>query len=205
MAFTQVSIEVSKRENGKFAKVGNVNIFVPVIPQDILPIIASAEIEKNEKGEDVYQDGIPVFKDKRANWIQDAILAAVKMQARNKLESGTATLKSGAKIAEDWDELTAEGTRGPGAANALAKEFRETFSAWVAKQGLSEKASATLVQFVSNKAALSLQPQANKDKVKARLDAFAESLSSEDMEKFMKPLESIMEACEESADAMDEL
>lgn len=201
--FQKVPMEISKsgdKKGDKRVKVGEVEIFVPFL-KDIAAIVAGAEQKKNEKGEPEFEDGIPVYSDEKADWIQSAILMQVKAQARNKLQPGTVSLKADQKIPENWEELCAEGTRGPGAGLKLLQDFKRAFSEWVAKQGLSEAASAALVAFVSNRNALTFQTTETKKKVSARLTAFAESLSEEDMERFMKPLTAATEACEETAAA----
>lgn len=201
-AFTPVTIAVSKSAgNGKpREKIGDQIIYVPTL-KDVISFVTS-EVKKDEKGQDVAEEGLPVYVDDKANWLQGAILAAVKAQARNKLIPGTATVKDGQKIAETWEELCAEGVR-DGSGLALAREFKAAFGEWVAKQGLSEAAANTLITLVGNKAALTLQQQGTKDKVKARLEAFAESLPEDKVEKFMRPLEAAVNACSETEDAMD--
>ena len=157
--FTKVNIEVSKRnekKGEKSVKIGDIAIYVPIL-KDLLPFIGS-EIKKDEKGQEIYEDGLPVYESDEANWIQNALLAQVKAQARNKLEPGTVNLKEANKIPENWAELIAEGTRGPGAALEIARQFKSAFSTWVSKLGLSESASNTLNTLISNKAALALQP-----------------------------------------------
>jgi hypothetical protein len=200
MAFTKITIDVSKKQNGKFEKVGEQAIHVPVL-KDVIPFITS-EIKQDDKGNEVFEDGIPVYVSDEANWVQGAILAAVKAQARNKMVPGTATVKDGLKIAESWEELCAEGVR-DGSGLALAREFKKEFEAWVQKQGLSEGAANTLITLVGNRAALTLQQQATKDKVKARLEGFANDLDPEKLEKFMRPLEAATNACSAAADSMD--
>lgn len=202
MAFQQVTIDVSKKVNGAFQKVGEQNIFVPLLADAMKYVGAS--IKKDEKGNDIIEDGIPVYDSDEANWIQGAILAAVKAQARNKMVSGTANLKEGQKIATDWAELCAEGVR-DGSGLALAREFKASFADWIAKQGLSEAAANMLVTLVSNKAALQLQTQATKDKVKARLEKFADEQNAETVEKFMRPLQSAIDACSATDDPLADL
>lgn len=196
MAFQKMTIEVSKKENGKFAKVGEQTIHVPLLA-DVIPFITSA-VKKDDKGQEIMEDGIPVYEADQANWLQGAILAMVKAQARNKMVPGTANLKDGNKIAETWEELCAEGVR-DGSGLALAREFKATFAEWVAKQGLSEAAANTLITLVGNKAALALQQDTTKAKVKARLESFAESLDAEKLEKFTRPLESALSTCDAAA------
>lgn len=199
MAFAQVKIDVSKKENGKFNKVGEQTIYVPLLA-DILQFVTSP-IKKDEKGNEVMEEGIPVYESDEANYVQGALLASVKAQVRNRMIPGTATLKDGQKIPTTWAELCAEGVR-DGSGLALAREFKATFADWVKTQGLSEAASNTLVTLVSNKSALALQNEGVKAKVAARLGAFAESLSPEALEKFMRPLEAATEATQ-ATEAVD--
>lgn len=202
----KITIDVSKKVevNGKgvFKKVGDMIISVPPL-SDCIQYVTSP-IKRDEKGAEVEEEGLPVYEADEANWIQSAILAAVKAQARNKMVSGTATLKDGLKIAETWAELCAEGVRG-NAGLQLARDFKAAFTDWIGKQGLSEAATATLTTLVSNKAALQLQVPATKAKVQARLEAFATSLEAADLEKFQRPFESAMASCEATADALADL
>lgn len=199
MTFAQVKIDVSKKENGKFAKVGEQTIFVPTLA-DIFAYVNSP-IKKDEKGNEIIEEGLPVYESDEANYVQGALLASVKAQVRNKMVSGTATLKDGQKIPTTWAELCAEGVR-DGSGLALAREFKAAFADYVSKQGLSEAAASTLVTLVSNKAALSLQNEGVKAKVAARLAAFAESLDAAALEKYMRPLEAA-QAATEASEAVD--
>ncbi len=202
MSFQSIEMEINKRENGKFAPLGKQTIFVPLL-KDILPFV-TADIAKDDKGVDKWEDGLPVYVADEANWVQGAIYAMAKMQARNKIQKDTAILKEGAKIAETWAELCAEGERGNGAALALAREFKTAFADWIAKQGISEGAQNALITLVSNKAALQTQNSGTKEKVSKRLEAFSDSLEVATLEKFQRPIESAMEACK-TVDALAEL
>jgi len=204
--FQKVTMDVSKKikdaqGNGLFSKVGEATIFVPLL-KDITPHVV-ADIKKDDKGADVFEDGVPIYVTDEANWIQGAILAMVKAQARNKLKSGTAELKDGNKIPENWEELCAEGVR-DGAGLALARECKTAFGEWLATQGLSEAAANTLNILFGNKNALATQDSAVKAKVKARILAFGESLTPELAEKYARPVTNVLEACEsESVSAAD--
>lgn len=188
----QITIDVSKKVNGKFAKQGEVAITVPTL-EDILPFITS-----KVTGE---EDGLPVYEAVEANWVQGAILAMVKAQARNKLVSGTATLKDGLTIATDWASLVAEGVRGGGEALAIAREAKAAFADWMAKQGKSEAATNAVVALFSNKTALTLQSATNKGKVKAYVESFAESLDEAALERLGKPIEGVLASCEATEEA----
>jgi len=207
MSFQQVTMDVSKKVkdaqgNGVFQKVGEANIYVPLL-KDVIPFI-TAEIKKDEKGAEVYEDGVPVYASDEANWVQGAILAMVKAQARNKLKSGTADLKDGNKIPENWEELCAEGVR-DGAGLALARECKNAFADWVSKQGLSEAAANMLNIMFGNKNALSTQDSSVKQKVKARIMQFGESLTDEQIERYTRPMNSVLEACDTATVTADDL
>lgn len=191
-------IEVSKTvEAGpnkrQRVKVGEVAIVVPTI-EDVLEFVGAAKVTGEE-------DGLPVYSDDRANWLQSAILSYVKAAARNKLEPGTATVKDGLKIATNWEELTAEAERGGnGAGLKLYAEVKALFADWASKQGKSQAAVNTLVGLFNNKQALALATADTKAKVKPYYEAFAASLSEEDLEKYSRPLESILETCDSAAE-----
>jgi hypothetical protein len=193
-----IQMDVSKKVNGKFAKQGEVTITVPTLA-DVIAFVTSP-IKKDEKGVEIVEDGLPVYEDDKANWVQSAILAAVKAQARNKLVSGTATLKEGNTIPTDWDGLLAEGVRGGGEALAIAREAKNLFAEWMAKQGKSEAATNAVVGLFSNRQALALQSATNKGKVKAYVESFAESLDEAALERITKPVEAVLAACEDTAE-----
>lgn len=199
MTFKQATIEVSQRVNGKFQKLGDMVIHCPLL-SDALPFMGSP-IKKDEKGVEIDEEGIPVYESDEANWVQSAILSAVKAQARNKLVPKTATVKEGLKIPETWAELCAEGTRGQGEGLVIAREAKQSFGEWLAKQGLSEAAQTTLNTLFANKQALALQSPATKGKVKARIESWAESIEDPAiLERFTRPLNAIIEACDAAAE-----
>lgn len=184
----QITIDVSKKINGKFAKQGEVSITVPLL-EDVVSKVAAAKVTGEE-------DGLPVYDSEEANWVQGAILAMVKAQARNKLVSGTATLKEGLSIASDWAGLVAEGVRGGGEALAIAREAKTSFAEWMGKQGKSEAATNAVITLFSNRQALALQSEVNKGKIKAYVEAYFETLDEAQGERFMKPVQAVLDACE---------
>lgn len=182
-----IVMPVSKKINGKYEKQGEVAIVVPML-EDILPHVAGAKVTGEE-------DGLPVYDNDPANYVMSAILAYVKMNARNKLKPGTAELKDGQKIPTNWDELCAEGERGGnGAALQLAREVREAFARWVSTLGKSAAAQAVICGYFNNKTALQLADATNKGKMSAYIEQFAASLDEETLERYARPLENISEA-----------
>lgn len=195
MTFAKQTVEVNRKEataNGaKYSKVGEFVVSVPLL--DELGIDAKINDEKTKEA----NDGLPVYDDDRMDWVFRAMVAQAKAQARNKLVSQTATLKEGAKIAENWAELTAEGQRtGNAAALQLVKEIKDNFAKFVATLGKSQNAQQTLNQLFGNKSALALQPAGVKAKMKGYVEQFAGTLEPEQAEKYAKYLESVDTACD---------
>jgi hypothetical protein len=182
-----VVMPVSKNVNGKYVKQGEVAIVVPTL-EDVMPFIGS-KITAEE-------DGLPVYEADEANFVMSAILNYVKMNARNKLVSGTAEVKPGLKIPTNWAELCAEGERGGnGAALQLAREVRETFNKWLATTGKSQAAQAKIAGYFGNKQALLLANPGDKEKMAGYIEQFAAQLEEAELDRFARPLENITEAC----------
>jgi hypothetical protein len=196
MAVTSLNAKTKKRE-----PVGEVVIHVPLL--DELGIKADQLIDADKKP--VFDDdGLPVYADDKYNFAQNAIYAAVKAQARNKLEAGTATLKAGATISTNWDELTAEANReGSGAALVLYRELKTLFSTYINSTTKSAGAKAMIINLFGTKNALIAQDAVNKGKMKAYVAEFATTLTPETLAKYMKPLEAVTALCDTTTDAED--
>lgn len=198
--FSAVQIEVNKKVSGKYEKVGAVNIFVPLLAA--FGLSAASAVDK--EGKALIEDGLPVYQTEEANWLQGAILAQVKAQARNKLVSGTANLKDGAKIAENFAELCAEGDRaGNGAALQAIRDLKALFAKWVASLGKSAAAQSLLIGLFGNKQALAIQTDDNKAKMQQYVTDFAESLTEDQLTVGSKYLNSLLEVCSTTIDADD--
>lgn len=183
-------LDVSKKVDiggkNEYSKVGEI-----VVP---IPSLEAFGIQAKVK--EVGEDGLPVYEDEKLDWLFYAAVASAKMQARNKLISGTAELKEGQKIASNFDELTAEGERkGNAEALKLAKEVITSFSAYVQGLGKTAQTMAMLVGLFRNKQALSLQPDVAKEKMKGYISAYAQTLEPADLERYSKYLTSVEEAC----------
>lgn len=197
MQAIQMSVSKKDASLGKHVSVGEVTIHVPMLSD--LGIEAEAQLD--DKGQAIVEDGIPVYKDDKHNWVQNAIYAQVKAQARNKLVSGTATLKPGVTIATDWAGLTAEGGGNSGEGLAKVREVKALFAAWAKTLGKSDNAQATMNMLFGNKAALALQTEENRAKIEAYVGEFATTLEAAQLERYMSYLDSVIEACKaETAD-----
>ncbi len=186
-------MEVSQKENGAYVAKGKIEVFYPTL--DELGLNITAEKEDDE--------GFPVYSDEKVQYVFDAVLAAVKAQARNKLVSGTATLKPGLSIASSVEELLESGGN-KGDALAAVREFLAAFKAWLPKTGKSEKVQAAVYELARNKASVMLQADDKKQKFAQYLADFAQTLTEEQAARFTRPLLALNEACE-AGDALDDM
>ena len=187
------TMEVSKKENGAYAKVGEITVYYPLLSE----LGLNVEPAKND------EDGFPIYADEKVQYVFDAVLAAVKAQARNRLVSGTATLKPGLTIASTVEELLESGGN-KGDALAAVREFLAAFKAWLPKTGKSEKVQSAVYELARNKASVALQSDDKKAKFAVYLAGFAETLNAEQVARFSRPLLALNEACE-AGDALDDM
>lgn len=210
---------VSKKEdvNGKneYVKKGEVEVFYPLLSElgfNVEPIMETVtEISKDANGNEVKKpveivkeddDGFPSYKDEKAQYVFDAILAAVKSAARNKLVTGTATIKPGLSIASTIEDLIEGGNKGD--ALAATREFLAAFKAWLPSTKKSEKVQAAVFDLAKNKAGLSLQPDDKKAKFLVYITDFTATLNAEQATRFERALTALGEACT-AGDALDDM
>ena len=144
-------IEVSKKVGNKREKVGEVEVPVPTL--------ASIGLE---------DDGSLV-----AAWIAKSLRASALTDARNKLVSGTATLKPGAKIATTLEELAAP-AENSGAALKEISELKRGFADYLRGLGLTEKAQHFLAGVFASPKSAALQPPEIHAKVVERIEGYVE-------------------------------
>lgn len=190
-------MEVSKKEEKdgvmQYVKQGEIVVFYPELTDlgiDIAPVKDDAE-------------GFPVYSDEKVQYVFDAVLAAVKAQARNKLVSGTATLKAGLSIASTVEELLESGGN-KGEALAILREFYAAFKAWLPSTKKSEKVQAAVLDLAKNKVGLLMQTEEKKQKFLVYLTDFAASLTPEQASRFTRPMEALNEAAT-SSDPTDDM
>ena len=187
---------VSKKEEVKgkneYVKKGEVEVFYPLLSE----LGFAVEPEKSD------EEGFPIYKDEKAQYVFDAVLAAVKSAARNKLVTGTATLKPGLSIASTIEELM-EGVN-KGDAFAATREFLAAFKAFLPSTKKSEKVQAAVFDLAKNKAGLSLQPDDKKAKFLVYITDFTATLNAEQATRFERALTALEEACT-AGDALDDM
>lgn len=203
LPFTSWKMGVSSlnKETGKREPVGSVDVMLPTLAT--LGIIADELLDGDEVV--LNDEGLPVYAEDEYNYLQDALTAAVKAKARNALKSGTADLKAGFTISQNWDDLTAEVVRsGGGAGLVVYNEMKRTLQAWVASLGKSVKAQEAILSFCTNKNMLATADASTKGKIQGYIAEFADSLDGEQATKFEKYLVAIVEACDADG-GVDEL
>lgn len=133
-------------------KVGEFTVYMPFIGR-------FADTISNARQTGVDDEGVPVYDNDAANWLQRAILALSKAEARNKLVSGSAEVKAGLKIPTTFDELVtpAEGS-GSNALAAIA-DLIKGFTSWLESTGKPAAIIPTMGQLVRNKSAIGLQSE----------------------------------------------
>lgn len=186
------NMEVSKKIDGAYVSQGKVEVFYPLLSE----LGFAVEPEKFD------DDGFPVYKDEKAQYVFDAVLAAVKAAARNKLVTGTATLKPGLSIASTVEELLESGNKGD--ALAATREFLAAFKTWLPSTKKSEKVQAAVFDLAKNKAGLSLQPDDKKAKFLVYLTDFAATLTAEQSARFERAMIALEDAAQQG-DALDDM
>jgi hypothetical protein len=186
-------MEVSKKESGAYVKQGEVEVFYPLLNE------LGLDIEADKMDE----EGFPIYSDEKVQYVFDAVLSAVKAQARNRLISGTASLKPGLAIASTVEELLESGGN-KGDALAAVREFLAAFKAWLPKTGKSEKVQAAVYELARNRASVAMQPDDKKAKFSNYLADFADTLNEEQAARFSRPLLALNDACE-AGDALDDM
>lgn len=187
-------MEVSKKENGAYVKQGEVEVFYPTLEEMGIDIPSTGDDE----------EGFPLYADERVQWVSDAVLAAVRAKARNKLVSGTATLKDGLSIASTVEELIAEAERS-GEALANRREAIKALVAFVPAAGKSAAVQAWVAEQCKNLAGIQFQSAARKQLLTDIAEAFASSLTPEQASKFSRFLIALTEAASAVASLDDDL
>ena len=185
-------MKVSKKENGAYVEVGDVEVFYPVLSE------LGLEVEPSGKDE----DGFPTYADEKVQFVFDSILSAVKASARNKLVSGSVELKDGNKIAETVEELIATPERS-GEALALRREFFADFKAFLPSLGKSQAYCAGIYDIVSNVKGICNQSAARKNLIADLVGQFAGTLNAEKLGKYERLLTQIAEQVEAVSELPD--
>lgn len=201
------TMEVSKKENGAYVKVGEVQVYYPLLSELGLAVEPSKYVtyDKDNKEQDATADtpeSFPIYADERVQYVMDAVLAAVKASARNKLVSGTVEFKDGNKIAETVEELLASGERS-GEALKIRREFLSAIKGFLPSLGKSPAYQAQLYDIISNIKGINSQSTDRKALISDVVGKFAETLTPENLTRFSRTLEQIAEQIETECELPD--
>lgn len=195
------TLDVSKKQDGKYVSVGTVDIHYPLLSELGFNVEPNAPV-LGADGLPVNQ-GLPVYADEKHQFAFDAIFAAVKADARNKLVSGTATLKDGATIASTMEELLAVAERDGAALKAL-RDMLAGFKEYLKTTGKATATQEAILSLASNRKSLTLQPAEKKAKFQVYIHGFAGTLSADQASVWAKPLAALDAACE-AVDGLDDM
>lgn len=174
---------------GKYVPRGSVEVFYPTLE----------DMGLTSPVKEYSEEGFPVYADDKAQFVFDGLLAAVKANARNKLEvvNGTVKLKEGLTIPDTTEALLESGGGNTGAALAAIREFNAAFKAFMAKSGKSVAIQAAVCNFMANPATISIvQDTEKKEKIRNYLLSFAETITSEQATAWAKRMELINSNCD---------
>lgn len=153
--------EVTKRVEGQTKRepIGSFSVIVPSISR-FLKEVEDAQVT----GQD--DDGLPTYSNDAANWLQRAINALAKAEARNKLAPASAEPKSGLSIPVTFADLVAPPAIGGSTALAELAELVKAFTVWMNESGKPAAIHSTFAQLVRQPSLIAIQS----DKVKAVLE-----------------------------------
>jgi hypothetical protein len=184
-------MEVSKKEDKAYVKVGEVEVFYPLLSE------LGLTVEPTGKDE----EGFPTYADEKVQYVFDAVLAAVKATARNRLVSGTATLKPDNTIADTIEALLATGERS-GEALKQRREYFNSFKAWLPSTGKSAAWCLGMFDIITNVKNIPYQSPTRKATVKDLVAQHAATLDAESVAKWERVMTQIDENCT-AADPLD--
>ena len=158
------TVEVDGKK--KREKLDDLQVYCPTLKEFGIDVEPTSIDEKT--GEAVYEGNA-------ASWLYSAIVQAVKTAARNKFQPQTATLRVGAKIAENLEELVAPAVSNKGAALADRRALLDMFKQWLAAKGLAEAAVKLLYNMLDKPESVLMFDPAKQEKIQAQFIAFGEA------------------------------
>lgn len=191
----------------KAVPVGSVVVYYPLLSEMGIPVDPSKYVDFDKDGKEVdstesNEAAFPVYASDAVQMVFDALLAQVKATARNRLQTGTATLKDGARINSTVEEMLEETPRN-GEALKERREYFASFKAFLGTLGKSAAYVQGMADIVSNVKGLPFQSATRKETVKGLIVQHAATLNAEQVSKWQKIMTQIDENCT-GADPLDE-
>lgn len=192
------TVIISEMKGGKRVEVGTVSIPYPSLAD--LEIPAPEGIQR--------EDGSIDYGNNEHNWLANAIQTAVVNKGKNMLAPKSVEFRSaGSKFATTMAEVAApfSGGGNPEALKAIAA-VKASFAEYLIAAQISAQAQTRLKSLFGSAKAIETQNEAVKDKVAARIEAYADWATENDPEAVnseyaVRYMESLLAAC--SADELD--
>lgn len=197
-------------KEGEYREVGKVAI--PVFSLAEFGLATPAALTDTQRAEAIKapgidadnDDGLDMYADASVQFVYDAVVAATKADARNKLVSGTANLKAGNTIAQTVAELIAKAERS-GAALALNRDFLTSFSTYLAAQsGKSAAVQAIYNGMVKVRASITLSTEARKQGLIHQLEQYINHATVEDAAKYTNIINTLGDLCQADVALVDD-
>lgn len=158
-------VTATQKGSKRRTKVGEFTVIVPTIER-LTEELAGVKATGHD------DEGLPTYDGNIATWVQRAITALAKAEARNKLVSGSATLKAGATMPTTLAQLVEPAATGNTALAELA-ELARNFGVWIEATGKPAALVSTFGQLVRQPNLIPLQT----DKVKQVLTEWLEQFA----------------------------
>ncbi len=193
--WVNTKLTISETINGERKALGDIAVPVPTLKAFGI----DAAFKLNEKQEvETDDDGVPIYAEKQNNYLQDSIIKNVQAKARNQLVPKTIGLKDGKTIAANFEELFAESDR-DGTHLINRAEAVKAFRGFLITVGVKENVADAMARMFRDKESLSSQTDTVKQKMKARIEAFLDTLDAEAIAKYTRTITVADEACATAA------
>ena len=143
-------------------KVGEVSVYSPTLADfgmAVEPVSQDA------------QTGELTYAEPASQWLYNALLGAVKANARNKMQTGSTDLKANNKFASTLEELITPAETGS-VVLAERRGLIDMFKGYLGELAKPENVKKLLLNFLEKPDTLALQPAEQRAKIKAYFDTF---------------------------------
>lgn len=168
-----------------------------------LPLFLLKDFNLAVESNGVDEGGYPTYQDEKVDFIAQALYAAIRADARNKLKAEP----NGSTIAQTVEALIAEGQRvGGGAFMKLNKAFCDSFAQFLkAKSNKSVAVQTVFNSLVSirSRASIVLASQKVRSGLEAQLEAYIEQTSPEEVAQYEGILTGLVESCAGISEELD--
>lgn len=184
-------VTISETIEGERKALGIIDVPVPTLAAFGI----QAAFKLNDKQEvETDDDGIPLYAEATHNYLMDSVIKNVQARARNQLVPKTVELKDGKTIACNFDELFAASER-DGTHLKNRAEAVKAFKGFLMSVGVKEQLAETMAFWFRTQEALRSQTETVKQKMKARIEGFTNSLDADALAKYGRTITLADEAC----------